>query len=333
MAINKHQIIRYNRLDRCFKNFGREYSIEDLLEAVNKAILENDPASSGVEIRTLRKDISFMKTVYYAPIEAIRGSNGFYYRYTEKDFSINKSPLNDTEAEQLKNAVSILTRFEGSPEFEWVNQLGPLLNDKFGLKNQGNKVMSLESNIDYKGYDYITPLFNAIINETVIKINYEPFGREPYNIIFHPYFLKQYNNRWFVFGYNEFNQNPHWNLALDRINGNIETTKEKYRNDETDWQDFFDDIIGVSKDPNNETEEVKLVFSKEQAPYIQTKPLHWSQKSRSLEDGTLEIRIQVVINYELETRILSFGEKVKVVEPAKLVTTILKRIKKQFENY
>lgn len=333
MAINKHQIIRYNRLDRCFKNLGKEYRIEDLLEAVNEAILEYDSASSGIEIRTLRKDISFMKTAYNAPIEVIRGSNGFYYRYDDIKFSINNSPLNDTEAEQLKNAVSILQRFEGSPEFEWANQLGPLINDKFGLKNQDKKVMSLESNIDYKGYNYITPLFNAIINKTVIKINYEPFGKESYDIIFHPYFLKQYNNRWFVFGFNEFNQNPHWNLALDRINGNIETTNEKYRNDDTDWQDFFDDIIGVSKDPNKETEEVKLVFSKEQAPYIQTKPLHWSQKSKVLEDGTLEVRINLIVNYELETRILSFGEKVKVLQPNTLVNQIRERIKKQIENY
>ncbi|MFA9193395.1 WYL domain-containing protein [Flavobacterium sp. FBOR7N2.3] len=333
MAINKHQIIRYNRLDRCFKNLGKEYSIEHLLEAVNEAILEYDSASSGIEIRTLRKDISFMKTAYNAPIEAIRGSNGFYYRYDDIKFSINNSPLNDTEAEQLKNAVSILQRFEGSPEFEWANQLGPLINDKFGLKNQDKKVMSLESNIDYKGYNYITPLFNAIINKTVIKINYEPFGKESYNIIFHPYFLKQYNNRWFLFGYNEFNQNPHWNLALDRINGNIETTNEKYRNDDTDWQEFFDDIIGVSKDPNKQTEEVKLVFSEEQAPYIQTKPLHWSQKSKVLEDGTLEVRINVIINYELEMRILSFGEKVKVISPDSLIIQIKERIQKQLNNY
>lgn len=250
-----------------------------------------------------------------------------------KTFLLIKVPLNDTEAQQLKNAVSILQRFEGSPEFEWVNELGPLLNDKFSLKNQNKKVMSLESNIDYKGYDYITPLFNAIINKTVIKINYEPFGKESYDIVFHPYFLKQYNNRWFVFGYNEFNQNPHWNLALDRINGSIENTKSKYRNDKTDWQDFFDDIIGVSKDPNNQTVEVKLVFSKEQAPYIQTKPLHWSQKIRLLQDGKLEVRIKVIINYELETRILSFGEKVKVLEPESLVTRILDRIKLQIKNY
>lgn len=336
MITTKHQLIRYNRLDRCFQNYGREYTIDDLLELVNEAIIEYDPKSEGIQIRTLRKDISFMKSEsgYNAPIEAIKGSNGsYFYRYTDKNFSINKRPLNDTEAEQLKNAVSILTRFEGSPEFEWVNQLGPLLNDKFGLKNQDKKVMSLESNIDYKGYDYITPLFNAIINKTVLKINYEPFGKAPYDIIFHPYFLKQYNNRWFVFGYNEFNQNPHWNLALDRINGNIETIAEKYRNDDTDWQDFFDDIIGVSKDSNKEPEQIKLIFSKEQAPYIQTKPLHWSQKNRILEDGTLEVRIKVIINYELETRILSFGEKVKVMEPEALVIKILDRVKQQIKNY
>jgi predicted DNA-binding transcriptional regulator YafY len=326
MAINKHQIIRYNRLDRCFKNFGREYNVEDLLDAVNEAILEHDPVSSGIEKRTLRKDISFMKTVYHAPIEAIRGSNGFFYRYDDKNFSINRSPLNDTEAQQLKNAISILQRFEGSPEFEWVNELGPLLNDKFSLKNQDKKVMSLESNIDYKGYYLITPLFNAIINKTVLKIIYEPFGKQPYEVIFHPYFLKQYNNRWFVFGYNEFNQNSQWNLALDRINGTVENTINKYIEDQTDWNDFFDDMIGVSKFIGKKVEEVKLVFHKEQAPYIQTKPLHWSQKTKRIDDGSVEIRIKVILNYELEMRILSFGEKVKVIAPEALVIAISNRI-------
>ncbi|SDI01949.1 Predicted DNA-binding transcriptional regulator YafY, contains an HTH and WYL domains [Flavobacterium omnivorum] len=336
MFTTKHQIVRYNKLDRCFQNLGKEYSIDDLLDAVNESIIEFDSKSSGVEIRTLRKDISFMRSEsgYNAPIETIKGSNGInYYRYSDKSFSINSSPLNDTEAQQLKNAVSILQRFEGSPEFEWVNEIAPLLNDKFGLKNQDQKVMSLESNIDYKGYKHITPLFNAIINKSVIKVKYEPFNTPEYTVTFHPYFLKQYNNRWFVFGYNEFNQNQHWNLALDRINGDIEKTNEKYREDTTDWVDFFDDIIGVSKDLNKQLEEVKLIFSKEQAPYIDTKPLHWSQKTKLLEDGSLEVRIKVMLNYELEMRILSFGEKVKVIAPEDLVTTISNRIKLLKERY
>lgn len=336
MAINKHQMIRYNRLDRCFKNTGKEYSIDDLLEAVNESIIEYDPTSSGVEIRSLRGDIRFMRSEagFNAPIETLRSSSGFYYyRYSNKDFSINNNSLNETEAEQLKNAISILQRFEGSPEFEWVNQLGPLLNDKFGLKDQSQKVMSLESNIDYKGYEYITPLFNAIINKCVIKVRYAPFNKSEYIVTLHPYYLKQYNNRWFVFGYNEFNQNQYWNLALDRINGEIEKTNKDYRNDTTDWEDFFEDIIGVSKDPSKQIEEIKLLFNKEQAPYIQTKPLHWSQKNNSLEDGSLEIRIKVIINYELEMRILSFGEKVKVLTPDSLLTQIKERIQKQLNNY
>lgn len=336
MFTTKHQIVRYNKLDKCFQNFGREYSIEDLLEGVNEAIIDFDPNSSGVQMRTLRKDIAFMRSEagYNAPIETIKGSNGVnYYRYSDKSYSINRSPLNDTEAEQLKKAVSILQRFEGSPEFEWVNELGPLLNDKFSLKSQDKKVMSLESNIDYKGYDFITPLFNAIINKTVLKILYEPFGKEPYEIIFHPYFLKQYNNRWFVFGYNEYNENAQWNLALDRINGEIEKINNKYKEDTTDWEEFFEDMIGVSKFIGKQVEEVKLVFHKEQAPYIETKPLHWSQKSKYLDDGSLEIRIKVMLNYELEMRILSFGEKVKVIEPQVLVSKIKDRIKEQLNNY
>lgn len=336
MAINKHQIIRYNKLDRCFKNTGKEYSIDDLLEAVNEAILDYDSSSSGVEIRSLRGDIRFMRSEagFNAPIETLRSSSGFYYyRYSDKNFSINNSPLNDTEAEQLKNAISILQRFEGSPEFEWVNQLGPLLNDKFGLKDQSQKVMSLESNIDYKGHEYITPLFNAIINKCVVKVRYEPFNKPEYLVTFHPYYLKQYNNRWFVFGYNEFNQNQYWNLALDRINGEIEKTNKDYRRDTTDWKDFFEDIIGVSKDPNKQIEEVKLLFNKEQAPYIQTKPLHWSQKNNVLEDGSLEVRIKLIINYELEMKILSFGEKVKVIAPQALLSIISNRINLLNKNY
>lgn len=336
MQINKHQLIRYNRLDRCFQNTGKEYSIDNLLALVNEAIVEYDSKSSGIQLRTLRKDIAFMRSPagYDAPIEIYKSASGIiYYRYDDKTFSINKSRLNDTELQQLKNTVSLLQRFEGSPEFEWVNEIAPLLNDKFALKNQDKKVMSLESNIDYKGYDYITPLFNAIINKTVIKVKYAPFNVPEYEVIFHPYFLKQYNNRWFVFGLNEFNNEPQWNLALDRIIGPIENSKSKYIEDLTNWEDFFDDMIGVSRSADQQIEEVKLIFNKEQSPYIQTKPLHNTQKNRVFEDGSLEVRINVIVNYELEMRILSFGEKVKVVAPDKLINKIRERIQLQLNQY
>jgi predicted DNA-binding transcriptional regulator YafY len=124
-----------------------------------------------------------------------------------------------------------------------------------------------------------------------------------------------------------------WNLALDRINGDIEKTKNKYKGDLTNWEEFFDDMIGVSKGKGQQPEEVKLIFNKEQAPYIKTKPLHSTQKDKILENGFLEIRINVVLNYELEMKILSYGEKVKVIAPETLVNKIKKSIELLFKNY
>ena len=43
MSTNKHQIIRYTKLDRCFQNYGREYIFENLLEAVNEYLMEYNP--------------------------------------------------------------------------------------------------------------------------------------------------------------------------------------------------------------------------------------------------------------------------------------------------
>ena len=71
MPINKNAVVRYNTLDKCFRNSGRNYFINDLLDAVNKALFEINPNTNGIQIRQLRSDISFMKSTdgYGAPIK------------------------------------------------------------------------------------------------------------------------------------------------------------------------------------------------------------------------------------------------------------------------
>jgi predicted DNA-binding transcriptional regulator YafY len=334
MATNKNAILRYNTLDKCFQNFGRKYYFDDLLETVNNALFDYDPKSSGIKTRQLRDDIKFMKSEegYFAPIEAFPEGKKSYYRYDNRDFSINNSPLNSTEAEQLKNAISVLQRFEGSPEFEWVNELTPLLNDKFGLKDESKKVMEFDSNIDYTGHEHITPLFNAIINQNVVNISYQPFGQESNSIVFHAYYLKQYNNRWFAFGENDLYPGSVSNLALDRIIS-IEDNKTKYKSSDINWEEYFDDIVGVSKPTGIEVQKIELLFSSEQAPYIQTKPLHLSQKHKLQEDGKLLVKLEVIPNYELTMKILAFGEKVKVLAPDALVLKVKERIKLAANQY
>jgi predicted DNA-binding transcriptional regulator YafY len=334
MATNKNAVLRYNTLDKCFSNFGRKYYFEDLIRKVNETLLEFDPQSDGVKTRQIRDDIRFMKSEagYAAPIVAIQEGRKAYYCYEERNFSINNSPLNKTEAEQLKNAISILQRFEGAPQFEWINELAPMLTDHFELKNFDKKVMSYDSNIDYAGYDKIQPLFNAIVNKRVLKIEYHPFNKDAFVFEFHPYYLKQYNNRWFVFGLNEKLNIPTWNLALDRIIS-LEECSKIYIDSNIDWEDHFYDIIGVTRNMDEEVEEIELLFSKEQADYIQTKPLHPSQKTKLKDMGELKVVLKLIPNFELEMALLSFGEKVKVIKPEILKEKIRNRLEEALNQY
>ena len=334
MPINKNAIIRYNALDKCFANTGRKYFFEDLLRDVNDALFEEDPKSTGIQIRQLREDIRFMKSDagFAAPIEAYRVGKKAFYRYEDPNFSINKSPLNRTELEQLKSALAILQRFEGSPEFEWVNEIGPMLRDQFGLRESEEKIISYDSNIDYSGYEYIAPLFNAISNKQVLWLKFASFKGEQYEYEFHPYHLKQYNNRWFVFGRNCPMDNNHWNVPLDRI-VEFKENDGAYIPNKTDWEDYFFDIIGVTKPQEDELQTIELEFAKDQAPYVKTKPIHPTQRSTDLEGGKLLVKVKVIPNYELEKTILSFGEHVKVISPESLKNVIKERLLQSGLNY
>jgi predicted DNA-binding transcriptional regulator YafY len=334
MSTNKNAVLRYNTLDKCFSNFGRKYYFKDLLEKVNEVLEDFDPGCIGIKIRQLRDDIRFMKSDagYSAPIIAINEGKKAYYRYEDKTFSINNSPLNSTEAEQLRNAISVLQRFEGAPQFEWINEIGPMLTSHFGLNKAERKIISYDSNIDYSGYDKILPIFNAIVNKRVLKIYYKSFKDEDYHLFFHPYYLKQYNNRWFLFGMHAEYNEPCWNLPLDRIM-TLEEIDLAYIYTDIDWEDYFYDIIGVTKPKDHTIEEVELIFSEEQAKYISTKPLHPSQRSSVLESGELQVRLRLIPNYELEMKILSFGEKVKVKHPIELQNSIIKRLDLAYKNY
>jgi len=309
------------------------YFWDDLLNECNDALMDFDPACGGIGRRQLFDDIRFMESEqgWSIELERIRYGKKVFYRYEDPSFSINNQPLNESEAAQIKSALQIFSRFSGTPQFSWVNEMIPMLETKFGLIERKNEVISFESNIDLKGLEYLTPLFNAIINERVLKIMYQDFKSEnPYEIILHPYYLKQYNNRWFILGLNE-TLNLIYTLALDRI-ASVEETNEAYKSTDTDWKDYFYDMIGVTRTVGVEVREVVLKFLPEVAPYVITKPIHPTQINKNDTSG-LEIKIKVIPNYELENVILSYGEKVVVVSPQDLRERIAERLRNASMQY
>lgn len=328
MATNKNAAIRYQSLDKCFRNPGRMYFWEDLLQECNKALADFESGSEGIQRRQLFDDIRFMESEqgWAIPLGRIRHGRKVFYRYEDLSFSINNQPLNDAEVEQIKSALQVFSRFSGTPQFEWVNEMIPMLESKFGLIERENEIISFESNIDLKGLHFLTPLFNAIVNERALLVKYKNFKSPiPYEFSFHPHYLKQFNNRWFVFGLNSDNGVPIWNLALDRMES-LSEVNLKYAASQIDWEEYFYDIVGVTRPEGIEIQEIVLRFSPEVAPYIVTKPIHPSQKHKDGPNG-LDVRIKVIPNFELEKLILSFGEQVTVVFPQDFKERISHRLK------
>lgn len=248
MPLNKNAAIRYRIIDTCLRNRARKWTWKDILDEVNKGLTKEEISPIGKT--TLFEDLKDIEyRVYQSDIEKIYGHHKkiVYYRYADPDYSINKQPLTEQETIQIRSAIQIISRFKGMPQFEWVNEWVPILESRLNIQDTGHNIISFQNNEFYQGKEHIGALFNAILYKRALKITYQDFNAEfPYEFIYHPYHLKQYNGRWFAFGHNPTFEQPIQNLALDRVIS-LEEMPDPYHFMEIDWEDYFADIVGVTK--------------------------------------------------------------------------------------
>jgi len=335
MSITKNALIRYHTLDRCFANPGRRYSINDLLEECNIAIRELDINGEGIKKRQLYDDIRFMQSEQGWSIDLEKSKSGrtVYYRYENTSFSIRNQPVNEMEANQIKSAMQVLSRFKGMPQFSWIEELIPKLDQSFSLSTHSDNIMSFDNNEYLKGIEFLSELFNAIVYKKTLEISYKSFKTDkPIVINFHPYHLKQFNRRWFLFGKNASYDNI-TNLALDRIESIKESDVSYIENTEVNFDEYFEDIIGVTLPKNQEILKIEFVASENLAPYIMTKPIHESQSPLRICENGYKFFIRVIPNKELESIILGFGEGLKVITPTDFRDKIVDRIYNNMKNY
>lgn len=333
MATNKNAQMRYQILDKCFRNSGRRYFIQDLIDECNKVLQEVDSESKGISRRQIFDDIAFMESAEGWSIDLLREKQGrrVYYRYADVSFSINNMPLDETEISRLLASLQTISQFKGMPQFEWVYGLLPKLS-KGSLSTYPDTIMEFDSNQDLTGIEYIGIIYNATLYKKVLQIDYLQSFETKMQLTIHPYYLKQYNNRWFLFGYNPNHDKYDWNLPLDRIL-NISETNDSYNsNTQIDWNEYFDDIIGVTKPEGSKPEKIILHFYGKTGHYISSKPIHGYQKHRWIDSGTLEVNLNLIVNYELERFILSYADSVKVIQPLSLAEKIKERITNAYES-
>jgi predicted DNA-binding transcriptional regulator YafY len=258
-----------------------------------------------------------------------------FYRYLDTAYSINNMPLNNVEIELLQDTIQTLTQFQGMPNFKWMQELIPKLREGMQQRNNSSPIMEFDNNPYLKGLEHLEILYGAILNKQVLNIKYQAFNsKEPTQYIIHPYYLKSFNQRWFLFGYNPETDHFAWNLAIDRIE-KIEISHHLHYKDNTtiEWKEYFDDIIGVTMPENGQPEKIVIHFHGNRGKYVETKPLHGSQKSRWIDENTFEVKLNLIINKELISILLSYGADLEIVKPVSLRNIIVEQLKESIKQY
>lgn len=331
MATNKHAIIRFQALDKCFQNRYRKYFIEDLVKACCEALLSHCGIVDGVKKRQVFDDINFMisEEGYSIPLDKVKEGKRIYYRYSDPDYSINNQQISPSEIERLKETVQILRRFKGLPDFGWMEELLMRLEGAFRLKSNMEGVVSFEQNPYLRGLEHFDGLFHAIINKQVLSISYQASFGKMREYTMHSYHLKQYNSRWFLFG---LAGGRIMTMAIDRI-GEFKVVFIPYiENTDTDFDEYFDDVVGVTVPQSKEPEQIILRIDKDRYRYIESKPIHSTQKVMTRSEEQVTIGLKLIPNYEFETLLLGFADSIEIVEPADLRERVIVRAQKIIEK-
>lgn len=335
MAQNKNALIRYKTIDKCLQNRYREWTLDDLIEACSDALYEYEGRNVNVSKRSVQLDIQLMrsdKLGYNAPIVVY---NKKYYKYEDDNYSLTNIPLTENDMSVLSETVEMLKQFK---DFSLFSELGGIiqrLEDKvYTEKTHQASIIHLDKNENLKGLEHLDVLYQAILKELCLTITYQSFkARESSNIPFHPYILKEFNNRWFVVGRKK-RREPVLTLALDRISNIDYNLDIPYERIDFDGDKFYENTIGVTVLNDDQLQEVHLKLDRYNAPYVITKPFHHSQQViENMEDGSVVVSVKVHLNFEFDRLILGFGDSIEVLKPRQLRNRIKKKLISAASSY
>lgn len=335
MAKNLDAIIRYRVINKCLRNkFKKNPTKQELKEACEEAI------SAEVAERTIDKDLYEMRNNeslgFFAPIKYDKKTKG--YSYEDPNYSIDAIPIGSSDLNAIEFAAEILGQYKNVNILNEFKGAVDKIVDTVKVQRMIYDQPTLEGlvqldNLEYvPGSEFLNDLIEFIRAHTVVEIDYKKFGSDSVKTYsFHPYMLKEYNGLWYVTGFVPAYEAIR-TFALDRI------AAIKPMNDvfsvipDFNREVYYNNVYGVTHNQKNPLQ-VLIKTDASASQYLKVIPIHKSQEIVKEEEGFVWFSYQLVLNIELETKLMSLGNGCEVVEPLILREAIKQRIVKTLKNY
>jgi predicted DNA-binding transcriptional regulator YafY len=331
MPLNRDAFTRYRLIDERLRRKPQP-TLEQLIVHVSENI--DKPVSK----RTIQLDLQEMRysqsLKFEAPIVFDRKDRS--YAYSDAGYSINNLPVTADDLHGLEFAISLLDQFKGLPairEFEEaIKKIAETVRFNKQSRGEENIIQFTKAN-SYQGIEYIEQVVKAIREKRRVRLVYQKFDDEASKEhIIEPYVVREFKSRFYLIGTVTSDKTPKVKTyAFDRF-VDMEVSDRTFEGGVFDSEKYFENVYGITEGAGR-SETVLLSFAPTQAKYIQSQPLHHSQKVVKETKTETRISLDVMINTELVMQLLSYGSGVKVLKPASLVSRIKTEIEKALKSY
>lgn len=285
---------------------------------------------------TLRQDKRYIKLLLQDNLVETGRKNT---HFSLKDMTINIVELHkeNMSKKPYSALLELLTQLEGAFPDSFIKKL----YKSFDSIERNPTKISFET--DYgllQGMDYFPDIYTAINKKHVLLVTATRFGNQSISesYLFCPEFLKQYNSIWYVFGLGRKAEERNMSLIkidLTRITSCNTIYNELFTDSGTDYEDYFDEIIGIENYPQRQALKIELLVRNTFVKRFLNNPLHGSlrENSKVNKRGYKCFVIEVKMNKELIRKLVSYGRDVLVLSPNKVKKEVFKEIRKTYENY
>ncbi len=180
--------------------------------------------------------------------------------------------------------------------------------------------------------EFLPIVLDAMKGGNRLNITYAGFNRSraERNIVFCPYFVKRYKQRWYMIGLKVKDKGIR-TYALDRIREMKMLTETFTMPANFEPDKLFGNIVGVTTS-EAAVKTVRLQTTPTQAKYFRALPLHRSQQEQVTDSYSI-FTYRLKLNYELAHEILALGPAVKVLEPPELKAMVVTQLKETLALY
>ena len=183
------------------------------------------------------------------------------------------------------------------------------------------------------GVEYVQTILEAIDKKRGIECDYYSYNKKTvkqHKLI--PYFLRTWENRWYLVAEPDNHHHGQAVFALERMD-NIRLTEEKMLpSKKITPEEYFDGCFGVNHSDEQKPERILIKVYSTQVEYIKALPIHESQKEIEATDEWSIFEYRIIPCFNFYQQLLWHRERIEVLEP-KSVRDEMKRIIEEMLNH